>query len=62
MTEGPRDRRRRRRRRGRRRAVRWFAGLVLAGALFALGLAVGEALHDNPKPGVTTTSLTTVNP
>jgi hypothetical protein len=36
--------------RGRARAVR--ALLVLAGAvlLFGIGVAVGEALHDNPSP------------
>jgi hypothetical protein len=64
VTERASERRRRRRRRrdGRRRALRWLAGLLLAGALFALGVAVGEAVHDNPRPGLTTTRLTTVNP
>jgi cell division septal protein FtsQ len=63
VTERASERRRRRHRRNvRRRALRWLAGLLLAGALFALGVAVGEALHDNPRPGLTTTSLTTVNP
>jgi hypothetical protein len=39
-----------RRRRGRRRAVRWTIAVALAVAVFGLGVAVGEALHDNPKP------------
>jgi hypothetical protein len=30
--------------------------------LFGLGVAVGEALHDNPKPGITHTSLRTLHP
>ena len=40
-----------RRRRSRRTAVvRWTIGIALAVAVFGLGVAVGEALHDNPKP------------
>jgi hypothetical protein len=27
----------------------------LAALIFALGIALGQALHDNPKPGRTTT-------
>jgi len=45
---------RRRRRRGRRLAM-WGVRLAVALALFALGLAVGRALEDNPDPGVTVT-------
>jgi hypothetical protein len=51
-----------RRRRGVRRAVPWLAGLALAAILFGLGVAVGEALHDNPKPGLTVTSVRTLHP
>jgi hypothetical protein len=52
------------RRRGRRRRrVRSWAlvgiGLVLA---FAVGIAVGESLHDNPKPGGTQTLVRTLEP
>jgi len=44
----------------RRRRV---AAAVLAGAvLFALGVAVGEALHDNPNPGGTQTRVRTLKP
>jgi hypothetical protein len=35
--------------------------LVLA-AVFAVGVAVGEAIHDNPKPGGTQTLVRTLKP
>jgi hypothetical protein len=35
--------------------------LVLA-AVFAAGVALGEALHDNPKPGGTRTGVRTLKP
>ena len=38
-------------RRRRAPAIRWGIGIVVAIVLFGLGVAVGEALHDNPKPG-----------
>ena len=42
--------------------IRWIvAGLVVA-VVFALGVALGEALHDNPKPGITVTNVSTVQP
>jgi hypothetical protein len=34
---------------------------VLAG-VFAIGVAVGQALHDNPKPGQAHTSVRTLKP
>jgi hypothetical protein len=42
-----------RRARRRRRSVAWrrIAAVVLLVCVFAVGLALGEALHDNPKPG-----------
>jgi hypothetical protein len=33
----------------------WALRFAVALALFALGLAVGRALEDNPQPGVTVT-------
>jgi hypothetical protein len=48
----PRVRRRRRRGRG---VLKWAARLAIAVALFALGVAVGRSLEDNPPPGVTVT-------
>lgn len=58
MTETPGGRRRS----GRRTALLLLSALVGAAVLFALGVAVGEALHDNPQPGLTSTSVTTVHP
>jgi hypothetical protein len=50
------------RRRGSRRALRWLLALAVAAILFGAGVAVGEALHDNPKPGLTLTSVRTLHP
>ena len=58
---GPTRQERRRRRRG-AVARRWGTRVVVAGAVFALGIALGEALHDNPVPGRTSTSVRTVHP
>jgi hypothetical protein len=40
----------------------WLAGLAAAAILFGAGVALGEALHDNPTPGVTQTSVRTLHP
>jgi hypothetical protein len=45
----------------RRRLRRLFAPLGVL-AVFGLGVALGEALHDNPKPGGTQTLVRTLNP
>jgi hypothetical protein len=58
---GPTRRQGRRRRRG-AAGRRWGARLIVAGAIFALGIALGEALHDNPAPGRTSTSVRTLRP
>ena len=57
-----RERRPRRGRRARSRPLFWLAGLALAAVLFGAGVAVGEALHDNPTPGITQTSVRTLHP
>ena len=36
--------------------------VLVALAVFAIGVAVGESLHDNPTPGLTLTSVTTIHP
>ena len=35
---------------------------LVAAAVFAVGVAVGESIHDNPKPGSSITSVTTIHP
>jgi hypothetical protein len=50
------------RRRRRRLPVRPLLGVAAAVILFGLGVAVGMALHDNPRPGVTTTGVETLHP
>ena len=45
-----------------KRWVRWLLVFFAATVVFAVGIAVGEALHDNPKPGITLTSVRTVRP
>ena len=49
-------------RRDRVRALRWLLAVAVGALLFAVGVSVGEALHDNPRPGLTTTSVTTIQP
>jgi hypothetical protein len=48
--------------RRRPRRLRWLLAAAAALILFGLGVAVGEALHDNPKPGITQTSVRTLHP
>jgi len=52
------------RRRRQRRAVarRWGIRLVSALVVLALGVALGQALHDNPKPGPPQTVVRTLRP
>ena len=60
MTVAPERARRRERRR--RRVPFWaLAGVGLLAA-FAVGIAVGESLHDNPAPGGTQTLVRTLEP
>ncbi len=42
--------------------IRWLLGIVSVAVAFAAGVALGEALHDNPKPGVTVTTVRTIHP
>jgi hypothetical protein len=51
-----------RRRRRRRRPLRLLVALVAAFAVFALGLALGAALNDNPRPDLTVTTTKTLLP
>jgi hypothetical protein len=54
-TLSPVERRDRRRRRRREELTRWGIRVGVALLIFLLGIALGQALHDNPKPGQTTT-------
>ena len=51
----PAERTRRRRRRRREDFLRGGIRLAVVLVVFAVGVALGQALHDNPKPGETTT-------
>jgi len=51
----PVERRERRKRRRRAEVSRWAIRVLVIVLVFALGIALGQALHDNPKPGDTTT-------
>jgi hypothetical protein len=42
--------------------LRVLLGVGLVALAFAIGVAVGQALHDNPKPGITITTVQTVKP
>jgi hypothetical protein len=54
-TLSPVERRDRRRRRRREELARWGIRVGVALLVFLLGIALGQALHDNPKAGQTTT-------
>jgi hypothetical protein len=42
----------------RRRRVLWVvAGLLAAGVIFALGVALGQSLEDNPDPSPASTTI-----
>jgi hypothetical protein len=52
----------RRRRARRRRVVRLLLSAALGLVVFGLGVALGEALHDNPTPGGRQTVVRTLHP
>jgi hypothetical protein len=51
----PLERRDRRRRRRREDVLRWSLRVLIVLAVFGAGIALGEALHDNPRPDGTIT-------
>lgn len=61
MSTPPRTRPPRRQRR-RRPVLRLLVGLLVLVVVFGLGLALGEALHDNPSGGGTQTVVRTLKP
>ncbi len=42
--------------------MRIVAAVVVAVVIFVVGIAVGGALHDNPRPGLTLTHSRTLTP
>jgi hypothetical protein len=40
----------------------WVVTLLLFVLVFVVGIALGQALHDNPKPGGTQTIVETFTP
>jgi len=56
------ERRRQHAARRRSAAVRWTLVAVLLVVAFWVGVAVGEALHDNPRPGGSVTFVRTLPP
>ena len=42
--------------------IRWLLAVLGVLIVFAVGVALGQALHDNPKPGITVTNVSTVHP
>lgn len=52
----------RQRRRRRAQLARWALRLVAALVVFAVGIAVGQALEDNPKPSAPFTQVRTLPP
>jgi hypothetical protein len=42
--------------------IRVLVAVVGVAIVFAVGVAVGMALHDNPKPGIVVTSVRTLHP
>jgi hypothetical protein len=57
----PVERRERRRRRRRQEITRWGIRVGLVLIVFLLGIALGQALHDNPNPGSTITVRRTLS-
>jgi hypothetical protein len=51
-----------RRRRRRIPWLPWLAGLVGVILLLSIGIAIGMALQDNPEPGLTVTTTSTLVP
>jgi len=60
--EQPSASQRRRRPRRRRRGLRAVVGVCLTVVVFAIGVAVGMALRDDPEPGGTVTIVRTLEP
>ena len=61
MTLSPLERHTRRRHRRREEVSRWGLRLAIVLIVFGLGIALGEAIHDNPNPGPAVTFDRTIS-
>jgi di/tricarboxylate transporter len=43
-------------------SLKLLSAIAAAAILFGIGVAVGEALHDNPRPNLTVTHTKTLTP
>jgi hypothetical protein len=43
-------------------SLKVLSAIAVAAILFGIGIAVGEALHDNPTPNLTVTHTKTLTP
>ena len=59
MSTGPPVRRRRKRGVG---VLGWLVRIAAAAIVFAIGVAVGQALEDRPEPSTPVTSVQTIQP
>ena len=57
----PVERNERRRLRRRQEVIRWSIRVLLVVLVFSLGVALGQAIQDNPRPGRTVTSERTLH-
>jgi len=57
----PVERNERRRLRRRQETIRWSIRVLLIVLVFSLGVALGQAIQDNPRPGRTVTSDRTLH-
>jgi hypothetical protein len=57
----PVERNERRRLRRRQETIRWSIRVLLVVLVFSLGVALGQAIQDNPQPGRTVTSERTLH-
>jgi hypothetical protein len=61
MSLTPVERNERRRLQRRRETIRWGVRVLLVALIFALGVALGQAIHDNPRPDRTVTFDRTID-
>ena len=57
----PVERNERRRLRRRQETIRWSIRVLVVALIFSLGVALGQAIQDNPRPGRTVTSERTLH-